>query len=154
MTETFSPDGPRQLLTDLCRLAAERVPAEEAIANGLASRTEAAEKAFHDGIESLTARYQAGRAAAEAESRSVRREAIDLFESEHAVVSAEYEKARRKIAERFESERATAEQEMQNAQWEATTIGEAAKGGSGVQLKEIQAQVEARWQELQNIHKQ
>ena len=43
---------------------------------------------------------------------------------------------------------------MQNAQWEATTIAEAAKGGSGVQLKEIQAQVEARWQELQNIHRQ
>ena len=43
---------------------------------------------------------------------------------------------------------------MQNAQWEASTIAEAAKGGSGVQLKEIQAQLESRWQELQTIHRQ
>jgi hypothetical protein len=154
MTGPFSPDGPQQLLTDLCRLAAERVPAEEAIATGLTSRTEAAETAFHDGTESLTKRYQTDKAAAEAESRSVRRDAMERFQSEHAIVNAEYEKARRAIAERFENEKATAEQEMQNAQWEATTIAEAAKGGSGVQLKEIQAQVEARWQELQNIHKQ
>ena len=43
---------------------------------------------------------------------------------------------------------------MQNAQWEASTIAEAAKGGSGAQLKEVQSQLEARWQELQSIHRQ
>jgi S-DNA-T family DNA segregation ATPase FtsK/SpoIIIE len=154
MTEPFSPDGPQQILTDLCRLAAERVPAEEAIANGFRSRNEAAEDSFQDGMESLTARYQADKSAAEDESRTVRQEATERFESEHAAVSAEYQKAKRKIAEVFENEKAVAEQEMQNAQWDATTIAEAAKGGSGVQLKEIQAQVESRWQELQAIHRQ
>jgi len=154
MTEPFSPDGPQQILTDLCRLAAERVPAEEAIAAGLQGRNEAAKKAFEEGIEALTASYRAEKAAAEAESRALRQEATERFEREHAAVHAEYEKARQEITERFENEKAVAEQEMQNAQWEATTIGEAAKGGSGVQLKEIQAQLEARWQELQNIHRQ
>ncbi len=154
MTEPFSPDGPQQILTDLCRLAAERVPAEEAIATGLQARNDAAKKAFEEGIEALTARYRAEKASAEAESRALRQEATERFEREHAAVHAEYEKARQEIAERFENEKAVAEQEMQNAQWEATTIGEAAKGGSGVQLKEIQAQLEARWQELQNIHRQ
>ena len=81
-------------------------------------------------------------------------EAIERFEAEHAAVLREYEKARQDIAERFESEKVEAEQEMQNAQWEATTIAEAARGGSGVQLKEIQAQLESRWQELQTIHRQ
>ena len=66
----------------------------------------------------------------------------------------QYEEARQDIAERFETEKVAAEQEMQNAQWEATTIAEAARGGSGVQLKEIQAQLESRWQELQTIHRQ
>jgi energy-coupling factor transporter ATP-binding protein EcfA2 len=154
MTEPFSPDGPQQILTDLCRLAAERVPAEEAIANGFQSRNEAAEKAFRDGMEALTARYRAEKTAAEAESRAVRQEATERFEGEHTAVNAEYQKARKEIAERFENEKAAAEQEMQNAQWDATTIAEAAKGGSGVTLKEIQAQVEARWQELQSIHRQ
>ena len=154
MTEPFSPDGPQQILTDLCRLAAERVPAEEAIAAGFQARNEAAEKAFQEGIQTLSARYQAEKAAAEAESAAVRQEAIGGFESEHAAVHDEYEKVRQEIAERFETEKAVAEQEMQNAQWEATTIAEAAKGGSGVQLKEIQSQLEARWQELQSIHRQ
>jgi DNA segregation ATPase FtsK/SpoIIIE, S-DNA-T family len=154
MTEPFSPDGPQQILADLCRLAAERVPAEEAISSGLEARNAAAEKAYRDGMEALTASYQADKTAAEAESRDLRQEASERFESEHAAVHTEYEKARQKIAEHFEDEKAAAEQEMQNAQWEATTIAEAAKGGSGVQLKEIQAQVEARWQELQSIHRQ
>ena len=70
------------------------------------------------------------------------------------LVQRQYEEARQDIAERFETEKAAAEQEMQNAQWEASTIAEAARGGSGVQLKEIQAQLESRWQELQTIHRQ
>ena len=130
------------------------MPAEEAIANGLKTRNEEAETAFQDGMAALTARYQAEKKAAETESRSLRQEATERFENEHAAVSAEYKKAQQEIAERFENDKGAAEQEMQNAQWDASTIAEAAKGGSGVQLKEIQAQVEARWQELQTIHRQ
>ncbi len=84
----------------------------------------------------------------------MRKEANERFESEHAAVLRQYEEARQDVAERFETEKVAAEQEMQNAQWEASTIAEAAKGGSGVQLKEIQAQLESRWQELQTIHRQ
>jgi ABC-type multidrug transport system fused ATPase/permease subunit len=154
MTEPFSPDGPQQILSDLCRLAAERVPAEEAIAAGLQSRNDAAEKAYQAEQEVLTVRYQAEKAAAEQEDTALRGEALKLFENDHAIVRRQYDEARAGIAERFENEKAVAEQEMQNAQWEASTIAEAARGGSGVQLKEIQAQLESRWQELQTIHRQ
>ena len=154
MTEPFSPDGPQQILTDLCRLAAERVPAEEAIAAGFQARNEAAEKAYREAHEALTSRYQQAKAVAEAEETALRTEATAGFESENATVLRQYDEARQDVAERFEAVKADAEQEMQNAQWEATTIAEAAKGGSGVQLKEIQAQLESRWQELQTIHRQ
>ena len=130
------------------------MPAEEAIAAGFQARNEAAEKAYQEAQEALTARYQAEKAAAKAEEAALRKEAIERFETEHATVLRQYEEARQDIAERFETEKAAAEQEMQNAQWEATTIAEAARGGSGVQLKEIQAQLESRWQELQTIHRQ
>ena len=154
MTEPFSPDGPKQILTDLCRLAAERVPAEEAIAAGFQGRNEAAEKTYQEAQEALTAHYEAQKAAAKAEEAALRKAAIEQFEAEHATVLRQYEEARQDIAERFENEKVAAEQEMQNAQWEATTIAEAARGGSGVQLKELQAQLESRWQELQTIHRQ
>jgi len=154
MTEPFSPRGPQQILSDLCRLAAERLPAEEAIAAGFQSRHEEAEKACQEGQDALAARYQAEKAAAKAEEAAMRKEAIERFETEHAAALRQYEEARQDITERFESEKVAAEQEMQDAQWEATTIAEAARGGSGVQLKEIQAQLESRWQELQTIHRQ
>ncbi|MEI8373656.1 MAG: FtsK/SpoIIIE domain-containing protein [Planctomycetota bacterium] len=154
MTEPFSPDGPQQILADLCRLAAERVPAEEAIAADFQERTESAEKAYQEAQEALTTRYREEKAAAEAEDAALRNTAIERFETEHATVLRQYEEARQDIAERFEDEKVAAEQEMQNAQWDASTIAEAAKGGSGVQLKEIQAQLESRWQELQTIHHQ
>ncbi|MGO9108796.1 MAG: hypothetical protein ACLP9L_06145, partial [Thermoguttaceae bacterium] len=154
MTEPFSPHGPQQILTDLCRLAAERLPAEEAIAGGFRSRNEVAEKAYQEGQGALTARYQEEKAAAKAEEAALRTGAIECFEAENATGLREYEEARQDIAERFEAEKVAAEQEMQNAQWEASTIAEAARGGSGVQFKEIQAQLESRWQELQTIHRQ
>jgi DNA segregation ATPase FtsK/SpoIIIE, S-DNA-T family len=154
MTEPFSPDGPQQILTDLCRLAAERVPAEEAIAAGYQARNAAAEDCYQADQEALTARYQAEKTAAQHEEATLRKEAIERFENENSVVQRQYEEAQTDIAERFESDKAAAEQEMQNAQWEASTIAEAARGGSGVQLKEIQSQLESRWQELQTIHRQ
>jgi ABC-type multidrug transport system fused ATPase/permease subunit len=154
MTEPFSPDGPQQILTELCRLAAERLPAEEAIATGFQARNEAAENAYQEAQEGLTARYQAEKTAAKAEEAALRSEATERFETEHAAVLRQYEAARQGIAERFETEKAVAEQEMQNGQWEATTLAEAARGGSGVQLKEIQDQLESRWQELHTIYRQ
>ena len=154
MTEPFSPDGPQQILTDLCRLAAERVPAEEAIATSFQTRNDTAENSYQEGQAALTARFQADKAAAQAEDAALRSEASECFESENNVVQRQYGEAREDIADRFETEKAAAEQEMQNAQWEASTIAEAARGGSGVQLQEIQAQLESRWQELQTIHRQ
>ena len=115
MTEPFSPDGPQQILTDLRRLAAERVPAEETIANGLKTRNEAAEQAFQDGIAALTVPYQAEKAAAETESRTLRQEATSVSKASMRPSARNTKKARQEIAERFENEKAAAEQEMQNA---------------------------------------
>ena len=44
MVEPMSADEPRQLLTELCDLIAERVPAESNIAAGVQTRDEAAQK--------------------------------------------------------------------------------------------------------------
>ena len=130
------------------------MPAEEAIAAGFSSRNEAAENACREGLEILTARYEAEKAAAQAEEAALRKEASARFERDFAAAQRQYDEARRAAAERFENEKAAAEQEMQNAQWEASTIAEAARGGSGVNLKDLQSQLESRWQELQTIHRQ
>ncbi len=154
MTEPFSPDGPKQILGEFCRLAAERLPAEAAIAAGLQSRNDSADRAWQDGRHELTERYQREKAAAEAEYVRIRQEAQSRYEAECAVVQKEYDKARQEVAGRFDAAKSEAEQDMQNAQWEATTIAEAARGGSNIELDEVQAQLDSRWKELQTIHRE
>ena len=53
MSELLSPDAPRRLLSELCRLAAERAAAEQSLHAGFDARNEAAEKEFQDAERSL-----------------------------------------------------------------------------------------------------
>ncbi len=149
MVEPMSADEPRQLLTELCDLIAERVPAESNIAAGVQTRDEAAQKYCETTQRELTERYEADRAAAESEYAAVRRQAVEQFEAEHGATAAEYDKVRQDAAARFDTAESEAEHERQEAHWEATTIAEAAKGGSGLELHDIQKELDTRWQELQ-----
>ena len=99
----------------------------------------------------LTERYETGRSEAEAEYAAIRREALEKFQSGHEATAAEYAKVREEAIARFEAAEIAAEQERQEAHWEATTIAEAAKGGSGLELHDIQTELDRRWQELQAI---
>jgi energy-coupling factor transporter ATP-binding protein EcfA2 len=152
MVEPFSPDGPRELLTDLCSLVRQRVPAEEAVAAAHRARDEAAHAAYEDARQRLAAAHAAEKAAAESEYAVARRQASEASEARYAAVQQEYQAARDAVLQRFESEKAAAEESLHTAHWETTALAEAAKGGSGVQTKEVQAQLEGRWQELHTIH--
>lgn len=154
MTEAFTPDGPRQLLTDLCRVVNERVPAEESIQSSFAARNETAERTCRETQEQLTARYRADKEAAETDYAAVRTESTARYDFEHESVQKEYDAARQAIMERFEAARTAAEEEMQEAHWDANAIAEAAKGGPNIQLEDVQAQLDIRWRELQAIHQQ
>ena len=156
MVESFSADEPRQLLAELCDLVAERVPAESDDQRRLSRpAAEAAEKRFAAASSELTERYQARAAAAEAEYAAVRREIVGEVRSRARRRRAGIRRrsARTSLPASSPAEIA-AEQQRQDAQWEATTIAEAAKGGSGLELADIQAELDARWQELQAIARQ
>ncbi|MGA2621917.1 MAG: FtsK/SpoIIIE domain-containing protein [Thermoguttaceae bacterium] len=141
-------------MTDLCRLAGQRMPAEEAVESEFSARNAAAEKALQDGTQELTARYGAQKEALEAEYAAVRQTSLADADGRYAAVSREYEAARTSILKRFENDKGAAEADMQNTHWEATAIAEAAKGGAGVDLHAARAQLDARWRELQTIHQQ
>ncbi len=151
MVESFSADEPRRLLAELCDLVAERVPAEKEIVAGFHARDEAARKHLETTQRELTERYETQRAEAEAEYAAIRREALEKFQSGHDATAAEYEEVREEAIARFEAAEFAAEEERQDAHWEATTIAEAAKGGSGLELHDIQAELDTRWRELQAI---
>ena len=154
MVEPFSPDGPRQLLTDLCWTVSERVPAETSAGVDFRRRDEAVEKAYQETLQTLTAQFRAEKAATEAEFASVRGEIVGRFDAEQAALRKEYESARTALISRFETDSAAAEQELQDSNWEATAIAEAAKGSAGIQLQEVHEQLDTRWRDIQAIHQQ
>jgi DNA segregation ATPase FtsK/SpoIIIE, S-DNA-T family len=154
MSETPSPDVPRRLVTDLCRLVAERAGVEEESGAGFLARNEAAEKEYQEGQRRLDERYQAQRTTAEQEHSAARSAALAKFDSEHGAAQQEYETIRQEVDARFAAEQQTAEQALQDAHWNAMETSEASRGGLNLPLKEILAGLESRWQELENIHRQ
>ena len=154
MKNPFSPDGPKQLLSELCRLAAQRVPSEAAINHGFQTRNEAADKAFQDAEQHRAETHAAEMKAAQTEYKEIREQLATRCDTEYAIRQHDFKTAKAAITERFDTEKAKAEQELEGAHWDASSIAEAAKGGAGIQIDESLVQLDTRWQELQNIHRQ
>ncbi len=152
MSELLSPDAPRRLLSELCRLAAERAAAEQSLRAEFDARNEAAEKEFQDAERSLTAHYIARKAAVEAEYASKHDTTAAKLQAEHDALQKEYETAKAKAIARFTADQEAAQQALQDAHWEATEAADAARGGLNLPLKELLAALDARWQQLETIH--
>jgi len=154
MTESFSANGTRDLLTDLCRLVADRAPAELDIPSNFARRNEATENQFQESRRRAAERYEAQRTATREEYASARADLARRLEQEHGALLAEYENIRSAVIARHENTENAAKQELQESCWEATAISEAATGGLGLQLDDIKAHLDARWEELQLIQQE
>jgi hypothetical protein len=154
MNESSSPDGPRRLLTELCRLVAERASAEEAVHSGVVARNEAAEKEYQDAQSQLDEHHRAQKTATEEKYASTHAAAVAKFESEHGAMKKEYESLRAELLARAAADQEAAEQALQDAHWEAMEASDATRGGLNLPLKDILAGLDERWKELENLHQQ
>ena len=132
----------------------ERAPAESDIVSSFHARNKAAQEQFRKTEQELTRRYEAELAAAESEYATTLNDIRKRFDAEYGGTEKLYTAARSEATDSFESQHEDAQKQRQEARWEATTISEAARGGSELQLPDILAQVDARWQELQSISRQ
>ena len=153
MSELLSPDAPRRLLSELCRLAAERAAAEQSLRGGFDARNEAAEKEFQDAERSLTEHYTARKAAVETEYAGKHNATAAKLQAEHDALQKEYESVKAKAIARFTADQEAAQQALQDAHWEATEAADAARGGLNLPLKELLAALDSRWQQLETIHR-
>jgi len=151
MTGPLSADGPRRLLLELRRLVAERTPADVEIPSGFAARNEAIRKEYQEAWERIAEGHEKEKAAAEQEYDAARRRIVAEYDSEHATTKQEYQEVRDKTLRRFEAAKRAEKDKLEEARWEATTVFEATKDAPGRQLKAVEAQVAARWEELQAI---
>ena len=154
ITEHLSTGRPEELLGNLCRLAADRAPAEVEIPASFQTRNEAAEKQYQDVLKQITDRYESEKAATKAEYASVCRAAAERFESDRDALQKEYDEVRARVIARFEADESTTKQQLQEAQWEASTLSEAAQSGSELELKEIGERLDAQREELAAIHRE
>jgi energy-coupling factor transporter ATP-binding protein EcfA2 len=151
---SFSPDGPKLLLADVCRLVRDRATAEVELRSSLITGKDAADKNNQDALSTSSARYQSRKKTAEDEYASVKKDLSGKYDSESAQVQKDYEAARAQAISRFETDQAAAEQKLSESRWEVMAMSEAARCGSNLQVDEIIAGLESRWNELLSIHQQ
>lgn len=154
MSETVSPDGPRRLLTDLCRVVVERASVEEEVNTGFVGRKDAVEKEYQDVERQLDERYRTQKKTVEEAYASTRTATVTKFESEHGALQKEYDSVRAETLARFNADQQAAQQALQDAHWEAMEASDVARGGMNLPLKDVMAGLEGRWRELEGIHQQ
>ena len=154
MSEAPSPETPRRLLSDLCRLVADRASVEGQIEGQFAARNAAAEKESQEAQTRLDDRYRRDKTTAEEQYTSLRTSTATKFEADHGAIEQYYEKLRSEVLGRFTTDMQAAEQALQDAHWEAVENSDAARGGLNLPLKEMLAGLDSRWQELERIHQQ
>ncbi len=153
MSELLSPDAPRRLLTDLCRLAAERTAAEESVHAAFTARNEAAEKEYQEAQRLLDDHYNEQKTAVETEYASKHGVVDAQLQAEYDALQKEYDSVRSKTLARFTADQEAAQQALQDAHWEATEAADAARGGLNLPLKDLLSALDARWQQLETIHR-
>jgi DNA segregation ATPase FtsK/SpoIIIE, S-DNA-T family len=152
--EFLTPDLPRRVLSDVCRLVRERAASEAEIQAGMIGGREAADTAYQESQNSLDTQIKAEKEVAEASHAASNKQILAHFEAENGRVQGEYDAAQQQIAARFEGSRKSLERQMTEKRWEITALAEAARSGSNLQLKEITDGLDSRWQNLQDIHRE
>ncbi len=152
MSETYSPDTPRRLLSDLCRLVSERSASEKEIESAWAGCSEGAGKEFQEAQQHLDEDYRTEKTKAEQEYAATRAKTLATHEADRDALEKEYESVRAKALAHFAAEQQAAQQALQDAHWKAMETSDAARGSLNVPLGDVLAGLDSRWQELANIH--
>ncbi len=151
-SETARYDKSSQLLTELCLLVRERAESEAAIKQQAAAASQQAEQSYQQRRRELENWYQHEKQAAQQGYISAREKSLAEFQSQYEATLRQYEAELAAAQEEFDSQREAAKTAYEEARWEITAMSEAARGGSNLELKDILAGLEARWEELHQIH--
>jgi DNA segregation ATPase FtsK/SpoIIIE, S-DNA-T family len=152
-SDFLSPEGPREVLSDLCHLVTDRAAVEKRVQTDFAERNAEAEQAYRESQDSLTKNYREKKAAIEKEYNSMRDATETKFRTEHDSTTKEYEAARAKIEADYAGHLKDAEQALRDARGEATEAADAARGVN-LPVNDVLAGIETRWQQLDAIHQQ
>ena len=152
-TEMTRYDKSSQLLAELCLLVGERAAAEEAIKQQFAAASQKTEQSYQQQRRELESWYQHEKQTAQQEYLSLREKTLADFQNQYEATSRQYQAELAAAQQEFDSQREAAKAAYEEARWEITAMSEAARGGSNLELKDILAALDARWEELHEIHR-
>lgn len=152
MPEPFSWDKPLILLGELCRLAAEREPAERHLPADFESQTAAAETEHRDTQTRLCQACEQAREAIEAQHAALSKKATAGYRAEERAAEQGFAETLADLTRRHDDAEWSVENRWKSARWEANTVHEATKDQPGLQLKEVETQLETGWETLQGVY--
>jgi hypothetical protein len=144
----------RLLLRDLASIAAEKAQAEPALAASFRAEKESADKALAEGRHALDQRFRAAREALDEEQRQQLEAINSRTAADQEAAQKEHAAARWELISRFDAEKEEAESAVQEARWAADAVLEGKKNEAAAKLRENNARLAARIEELAAIHQE
>jgi hypothetical protein len=135
------PDRQRVLLRYLLRGAVERAEAEDAAAAAYHDRVGAAEAAFMEDSQALTARHAAEKEGAAFEQAESRAAAASRHDAEQVTARSDFRNERHALREAYGAGRSRARNAMQEANWTASALLEATRTEAEVERREQEKRV-------------
>jgi S-DNA-T family DNA segregation ATPase FtsK/SpoIIIE len=148
VTERFNVHRLRELLRDLCRLAAERAEAEVQIQVRRTAESDAVTGEYQAARNALAAKIAQQRAAADADYRSASAKVVAEYQATHAAARTEYERVVAGAGGLFEAAQKAAQKLQSEARWEALAVFEAAKANAAGELQATLKMLAATAQEI------
>jgi S-DNA-T family DNA segregation ATPase FtsK/SpoIIIE len=144
----------RALLRDLIQHAAERARSEPAIAAALREQEDSIEIAFAEAREALEHRRMQEEEENERQIEQARSSIETRYKADQDAAQREFVHRRGQILEREESEKEAAKAAYQEACWTIAAVLEGAKNEAEQELRDNKARLQARLDDLHDIHKQ
>jgi len=154
MTASFWQHDPWDLLAELRRLIAQRVPAETEIGAEFESQRKRIERQYQRLLGEINDRQSRETADAQLEYDAVREELLAQCSGAEQQAQQVLEHTQREIAERFEQQADEAEETLRESRWQIQALFEADRGKVTAGVGEVQAQLEALWQEMEAVQQQ
>ncbi len=144
----------RVLLHELASVAAEKALAEPALARSFLAERESADKAHQEACDSVRQRMATVEEALSLELRETREMIQARWAEEQEAAQKESGATRRELTDRFDAEKEAAEAGIQEAHWAAEAVREGANNDAATRLRENNARLAKRIDELWPLHEE
>jgi S-DNA-T family DNA segregation ATPase FtsK/SpoIIIE len=133
---SFSPQGQREMLAELHRLAAEREHAERQMRTDFDEATVRNQQLLSDSRQAAIMRFQMDRDTTQREYDKTVERSQAIYESARQTEEVDFQQSTAEIHSKFKTSLRKAKKQLSEQTWETNTVFEATQGSPKIQLKQ------------------